>query len=736
MSNYKQDALDYREIHDQTTSADAIIKKIDKWINIDPIGASLRWPFELIQNALDTAPAENNNVVIEIELQNDKDDKSLIFRHNAGPFSYQEIYGLIHGGSTKTSALSPQSLYIGQFGTGFLISHILNRKVKLIGIGLDKEQKSHKVDVIIDRTSNNAQEISNQIRLCIDKLDTPEIEIENAENRPFAQFTYVLNSPAAIDAAEAGIKKLESLVPWILATNPKLAEVRLTGTSFTRHIEHRNNNSQYINIFKNGNKIPYDIMLYRNNSVSIAIQIEDGKIAQLPVDLPRIFISMPLLSSENIHLPFIISSPNLEPDEERGILALGEGEKAVENKRLLAEGFKSFYEVIQLCIKSQYGGLHNFCSFMAVSNEAIKNNITYWGYWQTEIIKSINILAKQSLVVTDQGYKTPHEVIFPITVIDLFSSSEMNPNQFADFFDIIKSLRNPVPQKEIAYEWQNTMRQWKKVDTSLLLNLKSLHDILKYIVEKSLDNKGLNLKLDKIATNLEISSEILESVLVKFYELTNKLYEDKLIKEDFIDGLLLTQDGKIRPRTVIITDVYAKNTQYSLHREDEKDPIPNEFKDIVADIAFDFRRIMLDTRLLKYAITQAFVTDQIDIAYITDMVLTPKYRPQAKTKVDLANKNHLAWVKLLSWCLLFDMDCSEFPVFSKDLQVTIWNKTDSSTLHILPFNRIGVKPKFEELMPESRVLCNEYFSLLSTEKGSIVAKYIDQKGRMFWRRSI
>lgn len=159
-----------------------------------------------------------------------------------------------------------------------------------------------------------------------------------------------------------------------------------------------------------------------------------------------------------------------------------------------------------------------------------------------------------------------------------------------------------------------------------------------------------------------------------------------------------------------------------------ENPIPNELKDIVDDIAFEFRRTLRDGRLSKYAITQAFVTDQMYTGHIIDMLLADKYKPQAKSKVDLANKSHLAWVKLLNWCLLNDMDCSGFPVFSKDLQVTIWNKTDPNTLHILPFARIGVKEEFEELIPDGRVLNNKYFTLLAPDQATLLQNNLIEKG--------
>ena len=144
-----------------------IITGIREWRENKVQVAKKRWIYELIQNAIDVAKARRNtNLRIEIF----KDGNSIIFRHNGGFFTLDEIGAIIYGGSTKP--YSQESEYIGRFGTGFLVTHILSRLVKIEGyIFNDEDNKIYSFKIELNRDSNDDNELARDIDRCFEQLN-------------------------------------------------------------------------------------------------------------------------------------------------------------------------------------------------------------------------------------------------------------------------------------------------------------------------------------------------------------------------------------------------------------------------------------------------------------------------------------------------------------------------------------------------------------------------------------
>ena len=152
--------------HVKQKAARDILNGIREWRANKISTAKRRWMFELIQNAIDTAKArgrDNLKIVIDIN------DDFIRFKHNGGYFTLDEISAVIYGGSTKPYA--PESEYIGRFGTGFLVTHIVNQKVKITGFAReDNNQQIYEFVIDVDR-SNNERETSENIEKCFQQLN-------------------------------------------------------------------------------------------------------------------------------------------------------------------------------------------------------------------------------------------------------------------------------------------------------------------------------------------------------------------------------------------------------------------------------------------------------------------------------------------------------------------------------------------------------------------------------------
>ena len=103
---------------------------------------NIRWIWELIQNAKDVA-LEGLPVKMEVELT----EQHIDFRHSGKPFSLDNIVFLIEQTSTKDRATDPLKEQApqttGKFGTGFITTHLLSKKVEVRGVMYDREENTH-----------------------------------------------------------------------------------------------------------------------------------------------------------------------------------------------------------------------------------------------------------------------------------------------------------------------------------------------------------------------------------------------------------------------------------------------------------------------------------------------------------------------------------------------------------------------------------------------------------------
>src|SRR5258708_4315995 len=78
----------------------------------NPHPAGLRWPFELLQNALDAGP-RGGRASVTIRLR--RDPSRVSFEHDGALFNSQELAALLSGGSSKEFE---SDVTTGRFGTG------------------------------------------------------------------------------------------------------------------------------------------------------------------------------------------------------------------------------------------------------------------------------------------------------------------------------------------------------------------------------------------------------------------------------------------------------------------------------------------------------------------------------------------------------------------------------------------------------------------------------------------
>jgi hypothetical protein len=135
-----------------------------------------RWIWELFQNALDAAD-RGGPTRIRIRCT----ENSFEFSHNGAPFERREILHLIFHGSTKRE----REGVIGRYGTGFLTSHIVSRRVRISGNLVSGER----FDFVLDRSGNTPTELANAMEQSLDALRL-SIQPSGERNEQLTTFEY------------------------------------------------------------------------------------------------------------------------------------------------------------------------------------------------------------------------------------------------------------------------------------------------------------------------------------------------------------------------------------------------------------------------------------------------------------------------------------------------------------------------------------------------------------------
>src|SRR5690606_24308546 len=153
------------------------------------------------------------------------------FSHNGKPFSLDEAYNLIMPDSTKDDERQHKKSVIGQFGTGFISTHILS-KVILISGTIEDEEQLYSFKFHLDRSERNDKDF------LIESIKKSEAEYrenleelfdEYFEDEFQTSFTYFLNNTYSSlngqEIVDDGIENFKELIPFVFTFRPQLTEI-------------------------------------------------------------------------------------------------------------------------------------------------------------------------------------------------------------------------------------------------------------------------------------------------------------------------------------------------------------------------------------------------------------------------------------------------------------------------------------------------------------------------------
>ncbi len=333
-----------------------------------------RWIWELLQNAKDVSN-ESGKIKVIVDLNLDK--KVLEFSHNGRPFTSENITFLIEQVSTKDQNNKEKNNLkeTGKFGTGFLTTHLLSEIVTINGILKEPDEPHKQFNLTLDRTGKDIESIIQSVDRSLEQLKN----VENTSNIDYSpgkfntSFIYRLNEDG-ISVAKRGINDLRNSIAFTLIFLPEIEEVyikneRIKYKVLENVIPIADNITLYTIIEnKDLTRIEHNIIVSRQNDVSIAVQVEisENKIylKEFSNLTPKLFCDFPLIGTDNFPFPIIINCPTFNCNEPRsGIWLTDENnEEVIENKNIMAIAVQLYNNLLTLASKNHWGNMYLFAS--------------------------------------------------------------------------------------------------------------------------------------------------------------------------------------------------------------------------------------------------------------------------------------------------------------------------------------------------------------------------------------
>eukprot|EP00833_Pecoramyces_ruminatium_P003026 jgi/Orpsp1_1/1177058/evm.model.c7180000060037.1 len=254
-----------------------------------------RWIWELVQNAKDSISGQQDKSSVDIEII--VDEETYIFKHNGSPFNKRTLFALLY----KFSEDDRKSPY------GF--SATLYRE------GEDQE--------------------------LLDGLNSTENSFKLYNNSfGWTSYEYCTVTERNKKAGRLGIQNFKENIDKVMLFCPEINSVKLNDNGVILEIKR----NDIIDLSNECHKLTYDIIdgnkkfkktflfkrtvednkelserFNKNRQIRIccAIELDNNNNIFINDSSPSLFCSLPLVGSETHKFPFIINSPDFEPDSER-----------------------------------------------------------------------------------------------------------------------------------------------------------------------------------------------------------------------------------------------------------------------------------------------------------------------------------------------------------------------------------------------------------------------------------
>ena len=600
-----------KEAHN-THVANKILDMMDKLRLSINEGSQKRWVWELIQNAKEVS---KNKVKIKISL--DKENKILTFSHNGKPFTTKNLVFLIEQVSSKDRETTENNT--GKFGTGFLTTHLLSEKVRIISYLKDNEDSLSKFSVTLDRSGKTKNEIVSSIEKTFEELKESS-KINNSElieDNYNTDFTYFLDD-SGIDVAEKGIEDLKISIKYVLAFTPTIEEVYLEQENirfkcFKTYTPQLENSLVYeIHETKDASIInKYLIMVVENEGVRIATEIQElnGNIKILPLNKkqPRVFCNFPLIGTEEFAFPVIVDSGMFNPTEPRDGIYLTdiENEKVHENKKLILSCCELYKSLLKYASDKGWIGTY----YLVKINNSLRKEWLSMNWLKINIIDNLKEFIKTCPIV-DNVLGERISLYDMQGNVQIFIPNNLDACIREDIWELCRKwMPSKLPLKEDIHYWYEYLwRDCINLDLDYISTFVDKMGNKSKLTSNLVQNTNTNMWLDEYYQLVSKDSMFLTKLVIgNFRVMPNQL-------GDFQNFSCLFVDDAIHQEYKVILEILGEICEEYLIDKEIKNYKLKEFE------------LINNEKVLSKILDKISKADKIliDKAYMKSIVLTSK----------------------------------------------------------------------------------------------------------------
>lgn len=535
-----------------------------------------RWVWELLQNALDTTNSERPT---KIQIEINKQENNLCFRHNGNPFQVNNITYLVNQQSSKPRVLdiNQRKRTIGKFGTGFITTHLLSERVTIRST-IDANELGHKhFELLLDRSGQNENELyegvkkSMSILLNLDQLPN----VKNYNNSEFnTEFLYHLDEKG-YDIANIGIEDLNLSLPYTMAFVRNIEIVEIVGGNVFEYKGCREL-APFIYLHKisiNDNKIR-EILTVESELEDAIIAIEVSQIGnqivlkELNIETPRLFCNYPFIGTEKFNIPLIFNSSSFNVYQERRngiILKNVDTQEVNENKHLISECKKLSIKLIEFASNNKFDFKNTYV--LANFNNPGEFEWLNLKWYENNILDPIRqiILTTPIVEVDSNGTSTKKAIQSENESVDFPYHADKNIRE--QIYDLCNTPNFFIlPLKDQIHKWHDINWWDQKYDLSI-------KNLAKFVSDCK------NLKELQEVTGVK---ENFKSWVENFLNLLNNDdHQISLINQNKI-AIYPNQNGELVTKNIIHWD---------------NSDIPEELKDILLELGIDIRHKLMDNEI-------------------------------------------------------------------------------------------------------------------------------------------
>ena len=492
-----------------------------------------RWIWELLQNAHDASTAHEELLIVNIKYS----PGELVFSHNGSSFKVKQIFNLIYHGSTKAD----EEEAIGEYGSGFLTTHLLSPEIRVLGQLDDEQDNKRWFDFCLTRKSDSPGELLELMDEAWEDFKKPLPNEESSLSNSFTtQFVYPITGAEAEEAVEKGIETLKQCAPLVVVFNPKFSVIDINDHGETlcfKAIERPPMDTTEIQeitveAHKSGNpsKNKYLLALSDDKKTSVAAPLESnssGSVCQFVENMPRLFKAFPLVGTELFSFPAVVNSFKFTVTEARDDVYLGQDEKDeanIGNQTVIKEACMLLVRLIKHAVSEHWHQAHQWAKVPTIQYQD-----EHTRKWIRECIenKLIAEIAKTPAIITETG-KTiePNDARLPLVE----NGKNKNVEELWDLLNDWQEYSEKLPRRDEAAGWCKVIKSWANVSGEEVSEL-----------NMAIDAHGLALNIENFSYIHELQNLFQENVcavkwLDRLYDFLKKheLFDDKIRSLYFI----------------------------------------------------------------------------------------------------------------------------------------------------------------------------------------------------------